>query len=178
MPRGFRPVCRASVNRRVFAFDAPKRTLRVMRLRLLTLVAAMTAFAAPATAAMSDVYESDIVSARLVAAPNGVAPGVGVISAGLEVDLAPGWKTYWRSPGEVGLPPQLDWSASDNVVDLAMLFPSPERFRAFGIENYGYEGRVLYPLELTLAAPGAAMKRLGLVLRCIAVVSLTSAPDP
>ena len=91
---------------------------------------------------------------RLLSAEEGIAPGAGTVSAGLDVDLKPGWKTYWRSPGEVGLPPEIDWSGSDNVASVEILYPVPERFEAFGIQNFGYHDRVLFPVRVTLSEPG------------------------
>ncbi|MGX9353885.1 protein-disulfide reductase DsbD domain-containing protein [Roseobacteraceae bacterium S113] len=69
--------------------------------------------------------------------------------------MEPGWKTYWRSPGEVGLPPELDWSRARNVADVSLLYPAPERFTAFEIENFGYGGTVIFPLQIALEEPGA-----------------------
>ncbi|HCX68676.1 MAG TPA: hypothetical protein DHK64_14410, partial [Rhodobiaceae bacterium] len=58
-------------------------------------------------------------------------------SAGLHLELSKGWKTYWRSPGEVGIPPSIDWAGSENIENVEFLWPAPERFTAFGIENFG-----------------------------------------
>jgi len=108
-----------------------------------------------AKAATSEPYESNAVTARLIAAQDGVAPEAGALSAGLDLTLADGWKTYWRSPGEVGFPPRIDWGGSENVADVGFLWPAPHRFRAFGIENFGYKGEVVFPLNITLSEPGA-----------------------
>ena len=123
---------------------------RLLLAALLALLAAPSA----ALAAQGDAVRAETVTARLIAAEDGVAPQAGRLSAGLALDLAEGWKTYWRSPGEIGLPPEIDWSGSKNVADVAMLWPAPTRFRAFGIENFGYAREVLFPLEVTLERPG------------------------
>lgn len=107
-----------------------------------------------ADAASSDTFRSKPVNATLLSAQDGVPPGGETLSAGLSLDLGDGWKTYWRSPGEVGLPPQIDWSGSDNVADIEMLWPAPERFTAFGIENFGYHDEVVFPLKVALKDPG------------------------
>jgi suppressor for copper-sensitivity B len=99
-------------------------------------------------------HASNALNARLISAQQGVAANAKTLSAGLDVELADGWKTYWRSPGEVGLPPEIDWSASENVASVALLYPSPTRFRAFGIENFGYSHSVLFPLQVTLEDAG------------------------
>ena len=112
----------------------------------------------PAWAATSAPHEAQAMTVRLVAAEDAVTPGSATLSAGLDVRLADGWKTYWRTPGEVGLAPQLDWSRSRNVGSVRLLYPAPTRFRAFDIENYGYKDRVVYPLEVHLARPGEAAR--------------------
>ena len=58
----------------------------------------------------------------------------------------------------MGLAPQLDWSRSGNVADVELLYPAPTRFTAFGIENYGYRDRVVYPLRVELERPGEAAR--------------------
>lgn len=58
-----------------------------------------------------------------------------------EAELAPGWKTYWRSPGEAGLPVKI----SDQASEVEILYPVPERFELFGLETYGYSNTVLMP---------------------------------
>ena len=121
---------------------------------LLLLLAAPVWLVAPAWAATSTPHGAEALTARLVAAEDVVTPGSATLSAGLDVQLADGWKTYWRTPGEVGLAPQLNWSRSANVSRVDILYPAPTRFRAFDIENYGYAGRVLYPLEIHLKRPG------------------------
>ncbi|MEM9798032.1 MAG: protein-disulfide reductase DsbD domain-containing protein [Pseudomonadota bacterium] len=106
-------------------------------------------------AAESAPVQTPSLTARLIAAEAGVGAGEATLNAGLDIVLEEGWKTYWRSPGEVGLPPQLDWSASANVADVALSYPAPERFDAFDIQNYGYGEEVVFPLTVTLEEPGA-----------------------
>ena len=106
-------------------------------------------------AASSDPASGHAMTARLLAAEDAVPPGRETLSAGLEVVLEEGWKTYWRSPGEVGLPPELDWSGSENVAAVEIAYPVPSRFEAFEIQNFGYGEEVVYPLAIRLAEPGA-----------------------
>lgn len=126
----------------------------MMRALLLTLAL----IAQPVFAATSVVDETRTVTAGLISAVDGVGAGAGVVSAGLHLTMAPGWKTYWRSPGEVGLPPEIDWSGSKNVADVEMAFPAPTRFTAFDIENFGYGGELVFPLAVTLADAGQAAR--------------------
>jgi DsbC/DsbD-like thiol-disulfide interchange protein len=69
--------------------------------------------------------------------------------AGIEIHLDQGWKTYWRYPGDSGVPPTLDFSGSENVKSVSTLWPAPERF-ADGAGGYsiGYHGDVVLPLQI------------------------------
>ena len=109
---------------------------------------------APAHSLESVAYRSEALTARLLVAEAGVAPGAQFLSGGLKIDLEENWKAYWRSPGEVGLPPEVDWSGSTNLEAVKILWPAPKRFRAFGIENFGYSDLVTFPLQIRLADAG------------------------
>ena len=124
---------------------------------LAVLVCALLISALPLTtrAATSDLHEAPVLTARLITAEAGIGPDAGSVSAGLVVTMQDGWKTYWRSPGEVGLPPELDWTGSQNLASAELLFPAPTRFTAFEIENFGYGGEVTFPIRITLDEPGA-----------------------
>ncbi len=69
---------------------------------------------------------------------------------GLSVTLAAGWKTYWRNPGETGLPPMLLWTQLDNVQQPILHYPSPRLFEdaASQIPILGYENSVVFPIEV------------------------------
>jgi DsbC/DsbD-like thiol-disulfide interchange protein len=73
-----------------------------------------------------------------------------MVNAGIEITMAPGWKTYWRNPGDAGgVPPNLDWSASSNVAAIKMLFPAPTRLKDASGDSIGYKSAVVFPLEIT-----------------------------
>ncbi|MDF0603403.1 protein-disulfide reductase DsbD family protein [Psychromarinibacter sp. C21-152] len=128
-------------------------------LRFLIVIAAATLGLPPVIhAASSQPYQSPAVTARLISAQDGVPDKGRTLSAALDLQLGDGWKTYWRSPGEVGIPPTLDWAGSENVADAEFLWPAPERFSAFGIENFGYHDEVVFPLRIELARPGEAAR--------------------
>jgi len=91
---------------------------------------------------------------RLVSAVTG-SGALEDIRFGLQFELAKGWKTYWRTPGDAGFPPQLNWSASRNVADVALLWPAPERFSVLGLETLGYKDAVLFPLRVRPQRVGA-----------------------
>ncbi len=73
--------------------------------------------------------------------------------AGLAITLAPDYKTYWRTPGDSGLPPVFDWSKSKNVRQVDVLWPVPQRFDDQAGSSIGYEGSVLLPLSVRVIDP-------------------------
>ncbi|MGY2050898.1 protein-disulfide reductase DsbD domain-containing protein [Methylobacterium sp. JK268] len=89
--------------------------------------------------------------ARLI--PGGQAEGQRY--AGLEILLDRGFKTFWRDPGEAGVPPAIDWSASRNVAALDVLWPVPRRLSEAGDVVFGYEDRVVLPLRVVPRDPAA-----------------------
>src|SRR5215207_2818553 len=96
--------------------------------------------------------------ARLVA---GGADGAARLAA-IEIVLDPGFKTYWRAPGESGLPPAFDWAGSENLSAAEVLWPAPHRFEDSGGVAYGYKDRVLLPVRVS---PNDAGKPLRLALK-------------
>jgi len=88
-------------------------------------------------------------SSRLIAGAALNAGDKKIARAGIEIRLDPGWKTYWRYPGDSGVPPTLDFAGSENVKSVSALWPAPERF-ADGAGGYsiGYHGDVVLPLQV------------------------------
>jgi DsbC/DsbD-like thiol-disulfide interchange protein len=78
--------------------------------------------------------------------------------AGIEIALDPGWKTYWRNPGESGLPPRFDWAGSENVSSVELLWPAPARHEDAGGIAYVYGRQVVFPVRITPANPGKPVK--------------------
>ncbi|CAN5214455.1 hypothetical protein BH10PSE7_BH10PSE7_04210 [soil metagenome] len=68
--------------------------------------------------------------------------------AGLVIDLEVGWKTYWRVPGEAGIPPEFNWSKSQNLGGVDVFWPAPKRYRDAGGEAIGYHDQVVFPLRV------------------------------
>jgi DsbC/DsbD-like thiol-disulfide interchange protein len=67
--------------------------------------------------------------------------------AAVEIQLADGWKTYWRFPGDGGgVPPMFDWGKSDNVASVRVLYPRPKRFADTAGDTLGYKGLAVFPL--------------------------------
>lgn len=88
-------------------------------------------------------------AARLIAAQALNTSGGRVFRAGVEIKLKEGWKTYWRYPGDSGVPPVLDFSKSQNVKAATVLFPAPSRFAdGAGGHSIGYKGDVILPVHV------------------------------
>ncbi|MCF8481184.1 MAG: thioredoxin family protein [Rhodospirillum sp.] len=90
---------------------------------------------------------------RLVSAVTGVGDAE-TLTLGLEVELTDHWKIYWRSPGDAGYPPDMDWSGSVNLAEAPFQWPVPTRFSVLGIETVGYQGRVILPIAAKPIQPG------------------------
>src|SRR6266850_7730520 len=104
------------------------------------------AFALPVCAEDSSPWQRDTHSAvRLLA---GSRSG-GVLLGGIAFALQPGWKTYWRTPGDSGVPPRFDFSKSDNIEAVTVLWPAPMQFDdGAGGHSLGYKGQVVLPLRI------------------------------
>lgn len=110
--------------------------------RILTAAAlALTSFALPAQAqSVGDLLKVEFLP--------GWKTETGTHMGGLRLKLAPGWKTYWRSPGDAGIPPEFDWSGSANIRNLQIHWPKPEVFDFNGMRTIGYSHEVVLPVEI------------------------------
>ncbi len=114
--------------------------------------------AAGARGASSDWARTDVSQVRLVSAASAAGAGESV-RLGLQFQLDPGWKIYWRSPGDSGSPPRPDFDASENVAAVEVAWPAPQRFRELAdLETAGYVDETVLPLTLHAERPGAAMR--------------------
>lgn len=75
--------------------------------------------------------------------------------AALRLTLAPGWKTYWRAPGDSGIPPQFDWTGSRNLAGVGISWPAPSVYREGGVRTIGYKDKLVLPLTLAARRAGA-----------------------
>lgn len=109
--------------------------------------AAMLASLVPALASSQAIVSTgqSFMNADLVA---GAPLPEGGRIAGLGLSMEDGWKTYWRSPGETGVPPVFDWSGSRNLRSVEVLWPTPELFESFGMQTVGYSHVVMLPMVL------------------------------
>jgi len=77
-----------------------------------------------------------------------------VLLGGIGFQLQPGWKTYWRTPGDSGVPPRIDFSKSDNVESVKILWPAPVKFPdGAGGTSFGYKNQVMLPLRIVAKSP-------------------------
>ncbi|HEX3140998.1 MAG TPA: protein-disulfide reductase DsbD domain-containing protein, partial [Rhizobacter sp.] len=120
------------------------------RLASLLLLLPLLAPAQPA------VVNTEHVRAELVAhAPEGIAPGKDV-RLGLALTHQPHWHTYWKNPGDSGLPTKLAWQLPEGVRAGEIEWPTPRPLPLGPLMNHGYEGELLLPVTLTLPAGFAA----------------------
>lgn len=96
------------------------------------------------------VVSTEQVRAELLAhAPDGAGPG-STVWVGLQIRHKPEWHTYWKNAGDSGLPTQLQWTLPAGVSAGEIQWPLPEKIRIGTLANYGYEGTVLLPVQLTI----------------------------
>lgn len=81
--------------------------------------------------------------------------------AGLRITLKPGWKTYWRAPGDAGIPPHFDFSGSGNIASVAPHWPVPEVFDQNGQRSIGYFDSVVFPLKITAKDANVPLRMTG-----------------
>src|SRR5215216_5019550 len=112
----------------------------------LAAIAFVGAFAGPVRAEDSSPWQRDAHSAvRLLA---GSRSG-GVLLGGIAFQMQPGWKTYWRTPGDSGVPPRFDFSKSDNIEAVTVLWPAPTKFDdGAGGHSLGYRDQIVLPLRI------------------------------
>lgn len=110
---------------------------------LLLLFTFLTLLTQNAYAALSSWAETEQGRVRLLASDSN--------HGGIEFQLKDGWKTYWRTPGDVGMPPSFGWDGSINSNNVTIGWPIPERHSNIGgIEDFIYSGRVILPFTIRL----------------------------
>ena len=116
---------------------------------LVTLLAGL-----PAHASSSDWFETDGARMRLVT--TGKPDAEGRLMGILDIDLKPGWKTYWRDPGDAGVPPTIDASANPDIAGAKLDFPAPQRHDEGDFKWAGYDYSLALPVTFTLKDPAGA----------------------
>ena len=108
--------------------------------------------AGPAVAQFEGRSAADVVQVSLL--PGWRLPN-GNHMAGVRIALAPGWKTYWRAPGEGGVPTIITLTEASGVSGMAIHWPTPEVFYANGMRSIGYREDVILPVEFALTDAGS-----------------------
>jgi DsbC/DsbD-like thiol-disulfide interchange protein len=102
-------------------------------------------------------WSEDVRSAvRLVSGANN--SGDAHLRAGIEIKMQPGWKTYWRYPGDSGVPPHFDFSGSENLKTATVLYPAPHLFTDETGQSLGYKDRIIFPLVISPQQPGKPVR--------------------
>jgi DsbC/DsbD-like thiol-disulfide interchange protein len=129
--------------------------LHSMRHRLAIVTPTLLCLAGHSAARAQDTsaWQSDPhAAARLIAGALIKSSDATFVRAGVEIQLDPGWKTYWRYPGDTGVPPTFDFAGSENVKSTTVEWPAPEQFSdGAGGHSIGYAGDVILPLKVTPA---------------------------
>jgi DsbC/DsbD-like thiol-disulfide interchange protein len=101
----------------------------------------------PAHAAGTSAWVDDNYSASRLVAGASQADATS-LRAGIEIKLKPGWHTYWRYPGDSGVPPRFSYSGSDNLAAVKVLYPAPQAITDEVGTTIGYTGNVIFPLRV------------------------------
>ena len=117
---------------------------------LILLAAAVMPWLVPAAAASTVVTTEQVRAELLAHAPEGIAPGKPLWLA-LQIEHQPHWHTYWKNPGDSGLPTTLRWQLPAGVTAGEIAWPTPKRLPVGPLMNYGYDGRLLLPVPLTVS---------------------------
>ena len=117
---------------------------------------AVLGLASEARAQASAWDRTEVSEVRLISAQSAV--GDGAVSLGVQIRLAPTWKTYWRTPGEAGFPTSIDWGASTNLAAAEIAWPAPGRFLEIGdLVTHGYTDEVVFPITARAVDPDAPL---------------------
>ncbi|MBK0326451.1 hypothetical protein I5535_04005 [Rhodobacteraceae bacterium F11138] len=122
---------------------------------ILGFCAVMAVSAASGQTTLKDVVQVDVLD-------GGMTPRGTYLSA-LRLTLADGWKTYWRAPGDAGIPPRFDWRKSRNLKELDYYWPAPHVFDQGDMQSIGYKDQLVLPVEISPSDPGGAIHLRGTV---------------
>ncbi len=125
--------------------------------RIAALLTLLLTGAGGALAAAGPWWVNDHGAVRLIAETD-AAGMAGALRAGLHFRMKPGWKIYWRAPGDAGFPPQPNWAGSGNVAKVQIDWPAPQRFTVLGLQTLGYHDEVVLPLTVTKFESGKAVR--------------------
>jgi DsbC/DsbD-like thiol-disulfide interchange protein len=137
------------------ALPGQKRINTAMKQAIYLLLSGLLALGTPALAS------SDLELLAEIDILDGGKTARGTYMGALRVNLQPGWKTYWRSPGDAGIPPTFDWQGSRNIEAVSITWPTPEVVMTAGYRTIGYYDQLVLPVEITPKKPGRPMNLTG-----------------
>jgi DsbC/DsbD-like thiol-disulfide interchange protein len=115
--------------------------LRTFAIIAFLVIPPVTGWTASDPVSLDDVASVDVL--------HGWRTNSGTHMAAILIRLAPGWKTYWRAPGDAGIPPSFNWQGSRNLSGVVIHWPRPTVFYLDGTRSIGYADEVIIPVELT-----------------------------
>ncbi len=127
----------------------------MLRLGLLILSLVVSAPIAFAQARVSDVVDLVVLE--------GGRNADGTYLAALRIELKEGWKTYWRAPGDAGIPPRFSWRGSRNIGAVEVIWPAPVVFDQSGYQSIGYKHHLVLPLRITPERPDTPVRLKGVM---------------
>ena len=128
----------------------------VFALALLSqVVMASIAHATPASGSSAWV-DNDAARVRLISQQTSIDGSS--VTLGVQIQLSPGWKTYWRNPGDSGIPPIFNWTGSKNLAQAKVLWPAPRRYDLSGEMTFAYKDEVIFPVEITVKDPSKPLQ--------------------
>ncbi|MBN08451.1 MAG: hypothetical protein CMM45_11545 [Rhodospirillaceae bacterium] len=107
--------------------------------------------------AASDWFITPQNEVRLISTNQGVSSDK-IVLLGLQIKLKKGWKVYWRTPGDAGFPPRIDWSQSVNLGKIKLHWPAPARFEVLGFQTLGYKNEVVFPITAVVRDSNQPLK--------------------
>src|SRR5262249_36824890 len=131
-------------NRATMIFDRLRRSAALLSICAMSLVAASNATADDDASP----WDGDARRAGRLLAASSSALEQAAIRAGIAIRLKNGWHTYWRYPGDAGVPPRFDFAGSENAKSVEVRWPAPQRISEQGLVAIGYAGDVILPLAI------------------------------
>lgn len=119
----------------------------------LALGIALTSAGTAARGADASPWDADARAGMRLIAGTSTRAANAPLRAGVEIRLNSGWKTYWRYPGDSGVPPRFDFAASENVKSVEVAWPAPHAFTDDSGTSIGYKDDVIFPLHVAPADP-------------------------
>ncbi len=128
-----------------------KKMIKTFKFLLISIILTYVSFYSTNTYALSSDWAlSDKSKVRVISSKTN-SDNLDTILLGLEYQLEPGWKTYWKSPGGGGFPQKIVWNNSENISKIDIEWPTPNQFEILGLDSIGYFDRVIFPVEIKLA---------------------------